>query len=210
MANGQLRLVDMIDDMCDGKDVFFRTVRHVKDIMVEDVKTLTLNDTVRTCLEFMKDNRVRHIPVMEVSEKDEEEHFIGVVSERDVFRQISPYVGKIGEEETDTKALQQTLEHIVTKEPMSVTPETQIPDMITLMLDKRIDMLPVLSDGDLVGIVTAADAALAAQHAADIIVLTPEQQIAADVDGDGLVTAADAALIAMYAAGLIDHFPVEG
>jgi len=158
MTDGQLRLIDLIDDMCDGKDVFFRSVRLVKDIMNDNIKTLTLDDTVETCLKFMKDNEVRHVLVVDTAtEKGEKPYFVGVVSERDLTRQLSPYVGKIGEEETDAKALRQTLGHIATRNPKSVSPETPIPDMINIMVDNHIDMVPVIANGDLVGIVTAAD-----------------------------------------------------
>jgi CBS domain-containing protein len=158
MANEQFRLIDLIDDMCDGKDVFFRSVRLVKDIMNHNVKTLTLDDTVDVCFKFMKDYKVRHVPIIDVpTEKDGKPYFVGVVSQRDLFRQISPYVGKIGEEKTDLKAMRQTLGQIVTRNPKSVSPETPIQDMITIMVHDRIDSVPVLLGRDLVGIVTATD-----------------------------------------------------
>jgi len=158
MPNEQFRLIDLIDDMCEGKDVFFRSVRLVEDIMNHDVKTLTLDDTVQVCLKFMKDYKVRHVPVVDIpTEKEGEPYFVGIVSQRDLFRQVSPYVGKIGEEETDLKALRQTLAQVVTRNPRSVSPQTPIPDMITFMVEDRIDMVPVLDDGDLVGIVTSVD-----------------------------------------------------
>lgn len=158
MSNRQSRLIDLIDDMRNGRDVIFQSIHLVKDIMTCDVKTLTLDDTIETCLEFMKDNKVRHIPIMDVlTEEREKPYFVGVVSQRDVFRQISPYLGKVGEAETDSKALHQQLGQIVTRNPKSVSPETGIPEMLTIMVDNHIDMVPVLSDGELVGIITAAD-----------------------------------------------------
>ena len=158
MGSGQFRLVDLIDDMCAGKDVFFRWVRFVKDIMNHNVKTLTLDDTVETCLKLMKDNDIRHVPVIDnLTEGGEGPYFIGIISKRDISRQISPYVGKIGEEDTDSQALQQTLGRIVTRNPKSVSPETPIPDMIAIMVNNCVDVVPVLSDGSLVGIVTSAD-----------------------------------------------------
>jgi acetoin utilization protein AcuB len=158
MANEQFRLIDLIDDMCEGKDVFFRSVRLVEDIMSHDIKTLTLDDTVKVCLKFMKVYKVRHVPIMEIpTEKDGKPYFVGIVSQRDLFRQISPYMGKIGEEEKDLKALQQTLGQVVTRNPRSASPQTPIPEMITFMVEDRIDMVPVLDDGDMVGIVTSAD-----------------------------------------------------
>ncbi|MHC4642058.1 MAG: CBS domain-containing protein [Planctomycetota bacterium] len=158
MANGDYRLIDLIDDMRNGRDVIFRSIHLVKDIMTCYVKTLTLDDTIETCLEFMRDNNVRHVPIMDVStEEGEKPCFVGVVSQRDVFRQISPYLGKIGEEETDSKALQQHLGQIVSRNPKCVFPETRIPDMVAVMVDNHVDMVPVLSEGNLVGIVTTAD-----------------------------------------------------
>ena len=82
---------------------------------------------------------------------------MGIISQRDVFRQISPYLGKVGEEDSDLKALKQPLVKIVSENPKSVSPETPIQDMISIMIDERIDSIPVLLDEDLVGIVTATD-----------------------------------------------------
>lgn len=68
-------------------------------------------------------------------------------------------MGKVGEHETDEKALQQRLVQLVTRHPTSVSPETEIPDLLASMVDNRVDMLPVLDDDELVGVVTATDAA---------------------------------------------------
>jgi acetoin utilization protein AcuB len=158
MANGGYRLIDLIDDIRNGRDVIFRSIHLVKDIMACHVMTLTLDDTLERCLEFMRDNNVRHVPIMDVSDEEgEKPYFVGVVSQRDVFRQISPYLGRIGEEETDSKALRQELGQIVTINPKCVSPETRIPEMVTMMVDNHVDMAPVLDDGELVGIVTTTD-----------------------------------------------------
>ncbi len=158
MASAQFRLGDLIDDMSSGRDVFFRWVRLVKDIMNHDIKTLTLDDTVETCLRFMKDNNIRHVPVVDnYSEDGCRSYFVGIISQRDIARQISPYVGKVGEEDTDPRALRQTLGRIVTRKPRSVSPETPIPDMIALMVNTHVDVVPVLSNDSLVSVVTTVD-----------------------------------------------------
>jgi acetoin utilization protein AcuB len=158
MINIQYRLIDLIDDMRNGKDVIFQSIRTAEDIMTCDVKTLNLDDTIETCLEFMEDNNIRHVPVMDVlTEKGEKPYFVGVVSQRDVLRQISPYLGKVGEVEADIKSIRQQLGRIVTRNPICVSPEIEIPEMITIMVENHIDMVPVLVKDDLVGIVTTAD-----------------------------------------------------
>ena len=143
--------------MCGGKDVFFRSVRNVKDVMTYDVKKLTLDDTIETCLKTMKENDIRHIPVMNTATEQGKQYFIGIVPQRDAFRQISLYLGKVGQEDADLKALKRPLVKIVTRKPKCVSPETSIQDMVSIMDRDHIGWLPVLRDKDLAGIVTATD-----------------------------------------------------
>ncbi|MBA7679437.1 Inosine-5'-monophosphate dehydrogenase [subsurface metagenome] len=158
MVNRQFRLIDLIDDMCNGKDVFFQLVRDVKDMMTYDVRTLTLDDSIGMCLKIMKENTIRHIPVVDTATGEKgKQYFVGIISQRDVFRQISPYLGKVGEKDSDLKALKQPLAQIVTRNPQTVSPQTKIQDMITIMVDNRIDSVPVLLGGELVGIATSTD-----------------------------------------------------
>jgi acetoin utilization protein AcuB len=158
MANRQLRLIDLIDDMSEGKDVLFQSVRNVEDVMSYDVKTLTLEDDIETCLKIMKENKIRHVPVVDAAKgKKGKQRFAGIVSQRDVFRQISPYLGKVGELDTDFQALRQPLEKIVTIDAKCASPGTPIQEATTLMVDNRVDSVPVLLNGELVGIVTATD-----------------------------------------------------
>jgi acetoin utilization protein AcuB len=157
MMEYQGRLIDMIDSMCDGTDVLFHSVRDVKDIMTCDVKTLTLDDSIETCLEVMTVNNIRHVPIVDTSTKNDKSYFVGIVSQRDVFRQLSPFFDKVGQEDTDTRALNQHLEKIVTRHPKCASPDTPIQEATGMMVNNRIDSIPVLDDGDLVGIVTATD-----------------------------------------------------
>jgi CBS domain-containing membrane protein len=158
VSNGRFRLVDLIDDMCAGKDVLFQFARAVKDIMPNNVKTLTLDDTVGKALQFMKQSRIRHVCVVDLPIGEEKKpYFVGVVSERDIFRQLSPNTGKINEEKTNPKAQRQLLVQVVTRKPKTVSPETFIPKMLSIMLNNHVDMVPVLDGEDLVSVVTTAD-----------------------------------------------------
>ncbi len=157
-ANGQLRFIDIIDDLFAGEDIFFRLVCVAKDVMKKDIKTLTLDDKIETCLKFMKDNKVRHVPVMDPpTEEGAKPFFVGIVSGRDLSRLMSPYLGKVGEEDVDRKLLKEPLIRIVTRKPLSVSPETPMLEVLLTMIDNHIDMVPVLTNGDIVGIVTSTD-----------------------------------------------------
>ena len=158
ISNDRFRLIDLIDDMRAGKDVFFQFVRVVKDIMPNNVKTLTLDDTVGAAFELMKQGGIRHVCVVDIPIGEEKKpYFVGVVSERDVFRQISPDTAKDAAGKTNPKVQRQLLGQIVTRKPKTVSPDTSVVKMLSIMLDNHIDMLPVLDGEDLVSIVTTAD-----------------------------------------------------
>jgi len=158
MTNDRFRLIDLIDDMCAGKDVFLRFVRAVKDIMPNNVKTLTLDDTVGKTLQFIKQSGIRHVCVVDIPIGEEKKpYFVGVVSERDIFRQISPNTEKVNGAKTNPKVQRQLLGQVVTRKPKTVSPETSIPNMLSVMLDNHVDMVPVLDGEDLVSVVTTAD-----------------------------------------------------
>jgi CBS domain-containing protein len=171
MENGQLKLIDVIEEMClsrldsakrattgTEKDVCFQPMRLARDIMNTDVKTLTLDHNVSHCLRFMKGHRVRHAPVVDLpSEGETNPYFVGVVSERDVLRLNEPDVEVINKQKKDQRSLRQLLVNIVSRKPKSASPQTPIQDVIMTMTGNHIDMVPVLDDADLVGIITTTD-----------------------------------------------------
>jgi acetoin utilization protein AcuB len=157
MTKEQSKLIDIIDDMCETKDILFHMMRSVKDIMTYNVKTLTLDDTIETCLEIMTENKIRHIPIVDNAAEEGEPFFVGIVSQRDIFRQMSPCMGKIDQADSNRKALKQLLVQIVTRKPKCASPETPIQDATAMMVENRIDSIPILFENDLVGIVTATD-----------------------------------------------------
>jgi hypothetical protein len=72
-------------------------------------------------------------------------------------------------------------------------------------------LTPSKSGAETAGSISALDASYALQSDSGRITLTPEQQLAADVNASGAVTAFDASLILQHAAGLIPiPFPGAG
>jgi CBS domain-containing protein len=133
-------------------------MRLARDIMNTDVKTLTLDHTVNQCLKFMKGRRVRHVPIVDLPyEGETKPYFIGVVSERDVLRLNEPNAEETGKQKKDQRSLRQVLVNIVARKPKSVSPQAPVQDVIMTMTCNHIDMVPVLDDADLVGVITTTD-----------------------------------------------------
>jgi CBS domain-containing protein len=158
MENGQFTLIDVVEQMCTQQDVGFKAMRVARDIMNTDIGTLTLDDRVSRCLKVMDSRKVRHVPVIDVPDEDDKEpRFVGIVSQRDVLRLNAPDGKENAKQEVDQRALRQMLAQIVARRPKSVSIETPVEDVITTMTSNHIDMVPVLDDEDLVGIITTAD-----------------------------------------------------
>ncbi|MGD2095180.1 MAG: CBS domain-containing protein [Phycisphaerales bacterium] len=163
MESGQFKLIDVIEEISTNKNIHLRPMRVASDIMNKNIKTLTLDHTVKQCLKFMKSHKVRHVTVVDLPYEEEREqgqhkpYFIGIVSERDMLRLNSRETDRKGRHKIDQRALRQLLVQIVARKPKSVSPQTPIQDVIMIMTCNNIDCVPVLNNGDLVGIITTTD-----------------------------------------------------
>ncbi len=128
------------------------------DIMNTGVHSLNMGDTVKRCLEFMEHNSVRHAVIFQESEeRGQESTFVGIVSQRDILRQTLPENKQKGNNKIDPHFLRQMLSLIVVRDPISVDPETDIPDIIETLTNNRISIVPVLNGPKLEGIITTTD-----------------------------------------------------
>jgi len=150
--------VDLLEDICASKNISFHPTHIAEDIMTKDIKVVTLDHTVKDCIDFMKLHRIRHAPVIDSPIKEGgTPYFVGVISERDLFRQIWSYDIQRYGGNSDHKSSQQRVVHIVIRKPKSVSSQTPVPNVILTMLNNKIDMVPVLSDTNVVGIITTMD-----------------------------------------------------
>jgi CBS domain-containing protein len=158
MATEQLALIEKIKEMCTGNDVVYQPPGYAQDIMTKEVRALTLDHTAAACIKLMKILGVRHIPIVDtLYEGDEKSYFAGIVSQRDVLRIIPLYIDKPGGQETDKRALRQLLAQIVERKSKVASPESPIPEVITIMLDNHIDMVPIIVAEEVVGVITTTD-----------------------------------------------------
>ena len=79
---------------------------------------------------------------------DADGHVIGIISERDVVRLL-------GEHGTD--ALARRVGDVMTSPVTTSTPDDDVVSLMSLMTDQRIRHVPVVQDGELIGIVSIGD-----------------------------------------------------
>lgn len=123
----------------------------VEKRMKRDPVTLSPDDSFRHAMTLIRQKGVRHLPVVEGN------RLVGIVTDRDI-RQASPSPATSLEIHELHYLLEKIkIREIMTKKVYTVAPDTPIEEAARLMLQHRIGGLPVLQDGNLVGIITETD-----------------------------------------------------
>lgn len=120
----------------------------IEEIMVRDVHTLQTTNTVRDALNLMRDYRIRHVPIL-----DDTKTLVGIITDRDLKEAI-PSTLKSGDH---TDIYESKLTAIMTKNPITGHPMDFVEESAFLFYEKQIGCLPVVSNQQLVGIVTETD-----------------------------------------------------
>ena len=117
----------------------------VGQFMATDLFTLRPNDLVDLAASVMDWRHIRHIPV-----EDEEGRLVGLVTHRALLRLLSR-----GTRTHNTNPL--TVREIMKPAPVTVSSTTPTLEALELMRSNKVGCLPVVDDGQLVGIVTSYD-----------------------------------------------------
>ena len=125
----------------------------LEEIMAKRVVTIDMDDTLDVIRKIFDKVRFHHMVVI-----DEKYKVVGVISDRDVLKALSPYLDTISEQERDQVTLNKKTHQVMSRQPITASPEDSIERAAALLLENRISCLPVISeDQSLVGIVTWKD-----------------------------------------------------
>lgn len=124
----------------------------VADFMTKDLVTVRETDDLALAESLLKLGGIRHLPVVR------ERRLVGLLTQRDLLR--CGHAGK-------PLARELPISEVMTREPVSVRPDSGLAHAARLMLERKFGCLPVCdADGLLVGIVTEADFV---RFAADVV-----------------------------------------
>ncbi len=135
----------------------------VNDIMNTSVKTATADTPIRDIAAIMCFNKISGVPVIDSNNK-----LIGVLSEKDILRNMFPDVKEIMEQggKPDFEAIEMDYKNILDKKVgdfmsqtvASVTPEMPLLKAASMMCVKQIRRIPVTDkDNTLLGIISIGD-----------------------------------------------------
>ena len=121
----------------------------VNEVMSTQVMTLNAADNVSTAWELMKDQDVRHIPIVD------ENHFpVGIITERDILRARNSSVLANNQSMGEESIL---LEQIMSKKISYTRPEDPLRSAGLKLQKNKYGCLPVMDNDKLVGIITDSD-----------------------------------------------------
>jgi len=123
----------------------------VRDFMKREVAVVEPKTRIMDALTLMKKNNIRHLPVLKG------EKLVGFVT-RGMLRDASPSdINALSIYEVNHLMMKLTVEKIMLKEPITVSPDLPVEEAIWLSQQHRVNAFPVLEDKNLVGIITQSD-----------------------------------------------------
>jgi CBS domain-containing protein len=137
---------------------------NASDVMTREIISVRPDTTVAEAIRMMLDNRISGLPVI-----DEAGRLVGILTEGDLLRrgetgterhrprwlEILMGPGRLAEEYVRTHG--RKIGEVMTRDPVSVTPDTSLKEIVELMERRRIKRVPVLDGEAPVGIISRAD-----------------------------------------------------
>lgn len=112
----------------------------VEEIMSRRVVTVEFDDRLALVKEIFDATGFRHVLVVE------NDKLYGVVSDRDLLRALSPYIGTVTESPRDTDTLNKKVHQVMSRKLVTLHAKDEISGAIHLFLDNRISCIPVVDD----------------------------------------------------------------
>ena len=136
----------------------------VRDVMTRDVVSVSADASVLQAGELMVRHDISGLPVV-----DTKGHLVGIVTERDFFRPDEPsashsrprwlqlLTGQSWLPAAPERFRERRVCDVMTRDPATVTEDASLDKVVDLMELRGIKRLPVMRDGQLVGVISRGD-----------------------------------------------------
>jgi acetoin utilization protein AcuB len=126
----------------------------VRDYMTRNVTTLADDVKLLDAALMIRRTGKRHVPIVSA----ETGKLVGIISDRDILR-LTPSIlsGETTEEEYNRVFEETPITKAMTKNPLTVSPDTPVVEAVQMLYTKKIGAVLAVEDGDLKGILTVSD-----------------------------------------------------
>ena len=104
------------------------------------IVTVEMDDRLKTVKEIFSNVRFHHLLVVESGK------LVGVLSDRDLLKALSPKIGTASETEDDSATLNKRVHQIMTRKPFVLKPDSAVYDAIEIFNKHNISCIPVVDD----------------------------------------------------------------
>ena len=126
--------------------------RVIGRIMTTRVVTIEMDDSLEVVRDIFKKVRFHHLLVVD------NEKLVGIISDRDMLKAVSPFVGTMSETTRDRATLNKRAHQIMSHHPVTVRSSCTLQEAAELMLARGVSCLPITTvGGEVLGIVTWKD-----------------------------------------------------
>jgi CBS domain-containing protein len=134
-----------------------------RDLMTPDPLTVTPKSTVAEAWDVMRDLAVRHVPVVDRGA------LVGMLSDRDLAQVDMVRLLRVEGADALREELETPIVEIMSSDVISVEPDTEMSDVISLLLEHKIGAVPVVEPGtrEVLGIISYVDLLRALQDLID-------------------------------------------
>lgn len=123
----------------------------VRDWMTPNPITISPQTTLPEAQQIMMENRIRRLPVVWKGK------LVGIVTFGDIREAKPSDATTLSVYELNYLLDQLPVKNIMTPDPVTIPPGATIQEAAAIMLEKKIGGIPVVENGELVGIITESD-----------------------------------------------------
>ena len=124
----------------------------ISELMAKNPVAASTEDSVSKASQLMKDKRIRHLPIL-----DEKGTVVGIMTDRDLKRASASDATLLEVHELLYLLNKLRVSDVMTKNPVTVSSESDVKAAAGLMVQNKIGCLPVVESGKLVGILSETD-----------------------------------------------------
>jgi len=125
----------------------------IAKLMSKNLVTLYLDDDLNKARALFNQHRIHHILVL-----DDDDKLAGIITDRDLFKHLSPTVGTNKESHKDVSLLQKKIHQIMARGLITATQTQSLHEAVLLFRDHHISCLPIImKDNKPIGIITWRD-----------------------------------------------------
>lgn len=123
----------------------------VRKKMNTDVVTISRDDRMTLAKKILAEKKIRHLPVVDGKK------LVGLITNMDIRKAEASPATSLDIREINYLLDRIKASEIMTRKVVTISPEHSVEDAATIMHEKKIGCLPVLENGNLVGMLTEND-----------------------------------------------------